>query len=60
MADTFRRLLDKKTGKGGVRCECCNWTYNRSNKARNRHRTELNKQVRSIMKIDLRNQINED
>jgi len=24
MADIFRRLLDFKTGKGGVHCRCCN------------------------------------
>lgn len=43
MADKFRRLLDRKTGKGGVHCYCCNDYFGK-------HRKRLNRMVRRIIK----------
>lgn len=32
MADKFRRLLDKLTGPGGVKCYCCNCYHGKQRK----------------------------
>lgn len=42
--DIFRRLLDKRTGKGGVKCSCCNKGY------RGKDRKKLRRLARHIMK----------
>lgn len=57
MADIHRRLLDKKTGKGGVTCYCCNWTKDKNDGSR--YRTKLRKIVRSILKREVKNEIEE-
>jgi len=43
MADIFRRMLDFKTGKGGVHCQCCN-SY------RGKEKSILRRIVRRIIK----------
>ena len=59
MADDFRRLLDKKTGVGGIHCSCCDWTHSKNRTNRKWSRTILTKMVRSILKRDLKNKLNE-
>lgn len=46
MADDFRRYLDRKTGKGGVKCTCCNRFFGKDRK-------KLHQQVRRILKRKL-------
>jgi len=46
----WRRLLHKKTGAGGVKCYCCNWTKALDGKNRKRLRVKLNKLVRKFTK----------
>ena len=36
MSDAFRKLQDKRTGKGGVHCYCCNSYKGKSRKILNR------------------------
>jgi hypothetical protein len=58
MADIFRRLEDYKTGKGGVLCDCCNWTRcKHSANGKRRAKIQLKKMIRQILKRDLRQQI---
>ena len=47
MADQYRRLLDKLTGKGGVNCYCCNWTTTKQD------RKLLHQMARSILKREI-------
>lgn len=49
MADDFRRMLDRKTGKGGVHC-CCNDYHGKERKV-------LRRMVRSVLKQKHRNEI---
>jgi hypothetical protein len=53
MADLYRRFLDKKTGAGGVKCECCNWTKDAdSNNGHRLARIKLKKMIRQLLKKD--------
>jgi hypothetical protein len=48
MSDKYRRYLDKYTGKGGVKCCCCN-SY------KNKEKKKLNRIVRRVMKQIFKN-----
>jgi len=47
MADEFRRLLDVKTGVGGVHCDCCN-------DFKGKQRQQLKRIIRAILKRQLK------
>ena len=44
MADTYRKLMDKAVGPGGIKCYCCN-KYTGSDKRK------LNKLARTRLKV---------
>lgn len=47
MADRLKRLLDETTGdRGGVKCECCNWSKMHRRKNRRNRRKRLTRIVR--------------
>lgn len=51
MSDKFRKLLDKRTGPGGVKCNCCNMYYGKERKKLNRIvRTQLKRMDKKILK----------
>lgn len=41
--DVFRRLMDKRCGKGGVKCHCCNDFHGKSRK-------KLHRLVRRVLR----------
>ena len=53
MADSFRRLLDKKSGLGGVHCQCCNDYHGKE-------KPKLNRRVRSQIKEEAKKEAKED
>lgn len=57
MADKFRRLLDDKCGKGGVKCYCCNPYKGKHSKKK---RGKLNRIIRQKLKTDATNEVNND
>lgn len=52
MADEFRREYDRRCGKGGVKCYCCNdW--------KGKDKAKLRRMVRRMQKINYANVANE-
>ena len=42
MSDRFRKFMDKRAGRGGVKCYCCEGKYLRKRSVR----TEMNREAR--------------
>ena len=55
MLDTFRRELDRRVGKGGIHCSCCNSYKGKDRKALHRiiRRTEKAKWKKALWKRDI-------